>query len=133
MIAVRVLIVEDETSLAHSLCRALTLSGTGKYDAETCSSGEDALVRLPRHDYAVLVTDLHLGGMDGLALLAQASRISPHTRSILITGYGSQEVEVTARAVADRYLTKPFGLQEFVEAVNSVASTATSSATDGSS
>jgi len=116
----RILIVEDSLGVARSLSLGLGLYQKGAYDAETCSSGEEALKRLLETHVDLLITDLRLPGIDGLSLLERVRHFSPTTRSILITAYGSAEVEQRAQVLADSYVPKPFLIQDLLGEVQRV-------------
>jgi len=120
----RILVVEDETNVAMALCRVLKLPEGGGYQVESCDSGESALDRLQEKHFDLLVTDLRMPGMSGLELLERARLVSPETRSILITAYGSSQVEQDAQRKANYYLPKPFTMKNFVRAVQQALSMA---------
>lgn len=115
-----ILIVEDTLGIARSLSLGIGLYLKGAYQAEICGSGEDALKRLLETPIDLLISDLRLPGIDGLALLERIRRFSPSTRSILITAYGSPEVEQRAQTLADVYITKPFLLQDVLGEVERI-------------
>ncbi len=115
----RVLVVEDEPRVAQTLCQVLALPEGGGNQVDSSSSGDAALERLRQEHYDLLITDLRMPGMSGLDLLEQVRRVSPATRSILITAFGSPEIERRAAELAvAAYLTKPFSLRQFVETVH---------------
>ncbi|MCX7839106.1 MAG: response regulator [Anaerolineae bacterium] len=118
----RILIVEDEANVAHALARALTMSGD--YQVDRCDSAEDALERLRAEPpYDLLVTDLRMAGMSGLDLLERLPQLSPTTRTVLITAYGSPKIEARAKLLANAYLPKPFSTKSFVEVVKQALTT----------
>lgn len=117
MVQKRVLIAEDEAPVADALYRALRLSLGGGYQVERCDSGEAALIKLQETQPDLLVTDLRMPGISGLELLERAHQVSPTTRSLLITAFGTPEVESQVLRVANAYLPKPFNLQTFLQAV----------------
>lgn len=106
--------------VARALNRALSLPQGGDYRVETCDSGEAALERLRETHFDLLISDLRLPGMDGLELLECARRIRPETRSVLITAFGSPQVEERARQLAQAYLPKPFRLHDMIRIVQRV-------------
>ena len=116
----RILLVEDSLGIARALSRALMLSPGGTYRVTTCTSGEEALEKLQADTYDLLITDLRLPGMDGLNLLAWARENYPDTRSVLITAYGSPQVEERARRLVNAYLPKPFRLHDLIQIVHSI-------------
>lgn len=116
----RILIIEDSLGVARALNRALSLPQGGGYRVEVCDSGEAALERLRDAHFDLLVSDLRLPGMNGLELLESARQISPETRSVLITAFGSPQVEEQARHLANAYLPKPFLLHDMVRIIQRV-------------
>lgn len=116
----RILIVEDSFGIAQALQRSLSLYRDGAYRVEACSSGEAALKRLHEAAFELLITDLRLPGFDGLGLIQRARQVRPELRSLLITAYGSPEVEDQARQIVDAYLPKPFRLVELLRLVESI-------------
>jgi hydroxymethylpyrimidine pyrophosphatase-like HAD family hydrolase/DNA-binding response OmpR family regulator len=117
-----ILLVEDNLGVARALIQALSLSEDGGYRVDTCGSGEEALARLHESPYDLLISDLRLPGMDGLALLQRARQVRPGIRTILITAYGSPEVEARSRDLATLYLPKPFHLREVLGQVERLLS-----------
>jgi hydroxymethylpyrimidine pyrophosphatase-like HAD family hydrolase/CheY-like chemotaxis protein len=113
----RILLVEDSLGIAKALSRALGFQHDGAYQVEVCQSAEDALQRLHEAPFNLLISDLRLPGMDGLELLVRAQRIRPKTRRMLITAYGSPEVETKVRQLAGVYLPKPFRLDDIIQLV----------------
>ncbi len=117
----RILITEDSLGIARALARALTLGHDGtNYDVKTCESGEKAQELLSADHYDLLISDLRLPGMDGLNLLEWTRQQFPEMRSVLITAYGSPQVEDRARCVANAYLPKPFRLNDLLQLVQHV-------------
>ncbi len=115
-----ILITEDSMGVARALNRALSLPQGGGYRMQVCDSGEAALERLRDAHFDLLISDLRLPGMNGLELLERARQISPETRSMLITAFGSPQVEERARHLANAYLPKPFRLRDMIRIVQRV-------------
>jgi len=114
----RILIAEDESRVAQALRRALSMPEGGGYLVETYESGEEASARLREEHFDLLITDLRMPGMSGLDLLGKCREVSRGTSCILITGYGSPQVEETVYQLgAAAYLTKPFSMQKLVQTV----------------
>lgn len=112
-----ILIVDDEPRVAFFLGKALERSNHD-YRTSIAHSGEEALDVLNRSKVDLLVTDLRLPGISGIELMRWVRASSPQTRTILITAYGNDEVEAEARRLeAYRYITKPFNLNDFTQAV----------------
>jgi DNA-binding NtrC family response regulator len=108
----RILIVDDEEIIRYSLINIL--KGYG-YDAIDVSSGEEAVKLLAEQKFHLILSDLVMEGMDGLALLENVKLVSPSTIVILITGYGSLKTAVSAlRLGAYDYLLKPCDEEELI-------------------
>jgi PAS domain S-box-containing protein len=104
-----VLIVEDEVELMTALCESLTDQG---YEALGRTSAHESLALLQERDIDLLVCDLMMPEMDGIALLRAALEIDPHLVGIIMTGQGTIETAVDAMKVgAFDYVLKPFRLQ----------------------
>lgn len=118
----RILIVEDEEKVAFFLKEGLSDLERG-YKVVSASSVEDALKALDSHDFDLVIADFRLPGRNGLELISELRFSHPHTATMLITAYGSDELEAAAyRQNVARYLTKPFRLGEFVETVQEILS-----------
>ncbi len=102
----RILFVDDEEQLLDGLRRALR--GQRKHwDMRFALSGADALDLLSREPVDVIVTDMHMPGMDGVELLEKVMRISPRTIRIVLTGHSDDELVLRSVAVAHQYFGKP--------------------------
>ncbi|UVT18620.1 MAG: sigma-54-dependent Fis family transcriptional regulator [Nitrospira sp.] len=113
-----ILVVDDDADmreLAHDM-----LKDRG-HQVAMAGSGEEALKRLAEEDYAVVLTDLRMKGMEGLELLAQIKRRDPDISVILMTAFGSVETAVEAmKHGASDYLTKPVRKDELIRVVERV-------------
>jgi DNA-binding response OmpR family regulator len=112
-----ILIVDDEPKVAFFLGKALVRLSRN-YRISTANSAAEALAILDDQFVDLLITDLRMPDVDGLALIHQVQNVSPQTRTILITAYGSDEVEMELRDMQGHgYITKPFGIGELTRAV----------------
>jgi CheY-like chemotaxis protein len=108
-----ILIVDDEESILSVLKNSLKKLGS-TYQVSTANSGEAALDQLEQRRFDLVVTDYRMGNMNGLELLEAIQGVQPGTRVILMTAYGSSEIEAQARHLqAYRYLTKPLEIKTF--------------------
>jgi DNA-binding NtrC family response regulator len=102
----RILVVDDE----KDICKALEflLLGEG-YEVKTALSGEQAVEMLKKENFDIVLTDLKMEEVDGIALLDEAKKINADIEVILMTAYASVESAVTAmkKGAAD-YIVKPF-------------------------
>lgn len=110
-----VLVVDDDAPLARALARELRANG---YDSLPVSSYEDAMQRLSEQRYDVLLTDLRMGGKDGLDLILAIAASFPMTRPILMSAYATARDSERAKELgAVRVLCKPFETSEMLLAV----------------
>jgi DNA-binding NtrC family response regulator len=106
----RVLVVDDEPRLGKLACEMLELDG---HAAVRAGGGREALVRLASERFDVVVTDLRMPEVDGLAVLRAAKALPAPPEVILMTAFGTAESAVEAmRAGAADYVTKPFSMDE---------------------
>jgi len=111
----RILVVDDEPGMRRSLAISLKREG---YDVEEASGGTEALVRLEREIYDLIMTDLKMVPMGGLEVLAAVKKGAPQTEVIVMTAYGSIEAAVEAmRLGAFDFVTKPFQAEEILTRV----------------
>jgi DNA-binding NtrC family response regulator len=116
----KILIVEDERNLARTLAQALRLGSENRFEVEISVSSEAALPLLETKFFDVLISDLRLPGADGLSLITYAKNKYPEMHTILMTGYGSEEVEHKADVLTEGYLTKPFDMLDLLMMVQRV-------------
>jgi CheY-like chemotaxis protein len=112
---VRVLVVEDDEQMNEML--EFTLQSKG-YEVVTALNGQQAIECCRREKFDLVITDVRLPGMDGVEMLGHIQKIQPGLKSIVITGYASEDTPVRAiRCQVSDYLFKPFSLQYFLNAV----------------
>jgi two-component system cell cycle sensor histidine kinase/response regulator CckA len=105
----KILVVDDEVELKNILVEALTSQG---YETSGFTSGEAGLAALRGKDFDVLLTDLMMPGMDGIALVRESLKIDPHLVCMVMTGQGTIQTAVDAmKEGAFDYVLKPFRLQ----------------------
>ncbi len=106
----RILVVDNDADMVALLRRHLEGDG---WAVTAVTGGEDAQTALGREEYSVVLTDLVMEPVDGLAVLRETQRVQPRTRVVLMTAFGSLESAIDAmRLGAYDYLTKPFKLPE---------------------
>ncbi len=107
-----ILIADDEPSMRKSLLELLREEG---YTMLEAADGETAVALTRNHRPAVVLMDINLPGLDGLAALREIKRSIPDTVVIVFTAYGTSERAIEAmKAGAYDYLEKPFELDEFL-------------------
>jgi two-component system, OmpR family, alkaline phosphatase synthesis response regulator PhoP len=107
-----VLLVEDEPSIARGLIFNLEEEG---FRVVHVSTGEEAIDTLAQEDFALVVLDLMLPGIDGIQVCRRLRRLDPRLPVLMLTARGEEKDRVAGlSAGADDYLTKPFSLDEFL-------------------
>jgi DNA-binding response OmpR family regulator len=110
----RVLIVDDEEKVVFFLRESLEELGRD-CTIGTARSAEEALQKIDANPYDLVISDLRMPGLDGLQLLERVKETHPNTRFILMTAFGSDEVEIQARNLkAYDYITKPFHVSDLL-------------------
>jgi two-component system, NtrC family, response regulator HydG len=108
----RVLVADDEAGARSGL--ASLLRGEG-FEVVLAEDGTTALARIQDSAPDVLVTDLHMPGLDGIELLGRAREHDPELIVVLVTAFADVETAVRAmREGAEHYLTKPVQIDELV-------------------
>ena len=111
----RIFVVDDEPEICEALEIVLTLAG---HDVTTETDSVAALERIAAEEFAVVITDIKMKGVDGYHILREAKRQWPETAVIVITSFGSIEGAVKAlQDGASHYVTKPFVNEELRLAV----------------
>ncbi len=105
-----ILVVDDERGICIAIQRLLRGCG---YAVETAASGEEALERLHREPYHLVITDLNLKTVSGMDVLRWVKGHAPETAVIMVTAYGSEKIAVEAMKLgAADYVPKPFDNEE---------------------
>jgi DNA-binding response OmpR family regulator len=116
----RALVVEDDPDIVELLVHYLTKDG---FSVDAVADGRKALDRIRAESYQLLVLDLQLPGMDGLALCAEV-RHDPRTREIpvvMLTARGDEADRIVGLEMgADDYIVKPFSPKELVARVRAL-------------
>ncbi|MBN1219694.1 MAG: response regulator [Anaerolineae bacterium] len=113
----RILIVDDEPNLAFLLAENLVDLGPN-YEIEVCNSSADALALNEEKSFDLVITDLMMPGINGLALTKYLAEQKPEIKLILMTAYGNEEVALRARHLGiSSYITKPFEMEDMLAAV----------------
>ncbi len=102
----RILVVEDHENARRSLADMLRKEG---YEVEEAAGGDEAIELGRQKPFDVVLTDLRMGDVDGLAVLRDFKQRSPDTSVVLLTAFGSMEGAIEAiKQGAYDYLAKPF-------------------------
>ena len=116
----RILLVDDDPSLLKLLSLRLRANG---FQVETASSGQQALGKLTALQPHIIITDLRMENMDGLALFEAVHEQFPSLPVIMLTAHGTIPDAVNATRIGVfSYLTKPFDSEELLQTIESALS-----------
>lgn len=114
----RILIAEDDDAVREFVARALALQG---HEVTAVMDGGKALEALAAAPYDLLLTDIVMPGMDGIALALKVAKNHPALPVLLMTGYAAERQRAhNLDALICRVLLKPFTLKEVCGAVAEV-------------
>lgn len=114
----RILVVDDEPYLRDLIRETLR---TRHYEAGTAANGVEALDMLTRGGWDIVVTDVVMPGMEGLALVKQVRRTHPNVRIIVLTGFPrSADIGDFLAQGVDDFLPKPFRANDLINVIRKV-------------
>ena len=105
----KILVCDDDKTVSDFLARFLKKEGYS--ELETSATGEDALEKIRKNHYDLVLLDIKLPGIDGIETLKQIKEINKNIGVVMITGF--PEMELTEQALklgAYDYIVKPFDL-----------------------
>jgi DNA-binding NtrC family response regulator len=111
----RVLLVDDEEKFLDVLSQRL---GTRGIDAETSTSGEEALVKIKNKNFDAIVLDVMMPGMGGMETLKRIKKENPEVQIIMLTGRGTVDKAVEAmKEGAIEFLEKPADINKLLDKI----------------
>jgi len=114
----KILVVDDEPDLLEQLRETLT---SQKYDVDTADDGESALDKLFDNPYDLIILDIMLPFIDGLAILREIRKAKVKTPVLMLTAKGTVEDKIKGLDYgADDYLAKPFASAELMARIRSL-------------
>ena len=106
----KILVVDDELSMREFLSILLEREG---YSTLLAENAESALQLLESEDFALVISDVNMPGLDGIRLLERIKKLTPETAVLLITAFSTAEQAVEAMKLgAYDYIAKPFKVEE---------------------
>lgn len=115
MLGKRVLVVDDEENLRHYLQMVL---GEAGYQVAIAQDGEEALAKMQRQAWDIILCDIKMPKMDGMALLQTAKKKGLEGTIIMMSAYGTVDTAVEAMKIgAYDYVSKPFNADEIILAL----------------
>jgi DNA-binding NtrC family response regulator len=116
----RLLIAEDEDTLSFFLRQSLE-DATPPFTVEVVDAGEKALRKVLTDKFDLMIVDLRLPDMDGLALVKAVRQFDPFMKVILMTAYGSPETETEVTKLGIQgYVTKPFVVEDIKQMISQI-------------
>ena len=116
MSELKILFVDDEKELISTICERMAMRNIS---ATAALSGPEAIQRIRKVDYDVVVLDVKMPGMSGLETLRAIKKNKPHLPVIMMTGHGSiQDSQKALREGASNYLMKPVEFDDLLEKIN---------------
>lgn len=114
----RVLLVDDETLITEGLSILINWKELGFSEIDTASDGEEALAIIKNKSYHLIITDIRMPGLNGLALIKALRVENPSTKIVILSGYSdfSYAREAMQYRVKD-YLLKPISKDEITDVV----------------
>lgn len=111
------LIVDDEHEILKALANYLSQL-SDNYSVDTVNCGADALQKIKERTYELIITDYMMPKMDGLELAKAVRELSPETKLVLITAYGSKELRTSVTDLKlEGFLDKPFNMAQIRDVV----------------
>ena len=108
---IKILLIDDDEVTRILLKEVLEREG---YTVQLASTGEEAVHYLYHHSYPIIISDIRMVEMDGMAVLREVKKKSARSAVILMTGFGSMEGAIEAiQEGAFDYISKPFQMTEF--------------------
>jgi CheY-like chemotaxis protein/predicted regulator of Ras-like GTPase activity (Roadblock/LC7/MglB family) len=113
----RILIVDDDKSMLSLLESTLKKLGND-YQVTVASNGPEALEKIQREVFDLVVTDYMMPGFSGIDLVQAIRKMSPGTPVVLMTAYGNSRLRNTIDVLEiDGYITKPFNVEQIQQLV----------------
>lgn len=112
---IKILLVDDEEGIRNVL--KITLSASGR-DVSVAHDGESGLEQFEKIRPGIVITDIKMPGLDGIALLKKIKKMVPQTEVIMITGHGDMELAVQSlQYEAADFITKPIDIADLESAI----------------
>jgi two-component system OmpR family response regulator len=111
----RILLVDDEVAFANNIAKLISKRG---YEVVTVYDGESAVKAVDENEFDVIVLDLKMPGLDGLATLKQIKKRQPKVEVIILTGHGSMDSGIDGIQLgAFDFIMKPVRFDDLHESI----------------
>ena len=114
----KVLVVDDDLDMCQIISDILKEEG---YSVNSSYNGEDALMKIKRNHYDLIVLDYKLNEISGLMVLEKALQMRPSLQAMMISAFGDKSIKTRAGelGVGD-FLDKPFDIKRLIQAVQDI-------------
>jgi DNA-binding NtrC family response regulator len=111
---IKLLLVDDEEPIIFVLKQILEAEG---YVITACHSAQESIQRFKNDEFAVVLTDVRMAGMDGITMLSKLRKIDPTVQFIIFTAYGvgGDQPEMAINVGTSGFLYKPFEKEELLK------------------
>ena len=111
-----ILVAEDDQAVRDFVSRALAYYG---HDVTSVPDGSAALEALSERRFDLMLTDIVMPGLDGIALAAKATKADPDMPVLMMTGFASEGQRArSSESTVERVIPKPFSLKDICAAVD---------------
>jgi two-component system, OmpR family, response regulator len=111
----RILLVDDEVAFANNIAKLISKRG---YEVMTVYNGESAIKAVEENEFDVIVLDLKMPGLDGMATLKQIKKRQPQVEVIILTGHGSMDSGIDGIQLgAFDFIMKPVRFDDLHESI----------------
>ena len=118
MTEMKILILEDELTLAYTLSAALEKNMGAGCMVKICSTAEVALQMLKLHKFDLIISDWHLPGISGLEFITEVRSSLPDVPIIFMTAFGTEELEEKIHSLSNHYIKKPFDIPDLTQTID---------------
>src|SRR2546428_9120215 len=116
VVAVRILLIEDEPRILGFLARGLEAEG---FAVDAARNGREGLKRASRDSYDLVLLDLLLPGLDGLSVLHELNRLRPDVPVVIVSARSDLPTKLRGFGLgAADYLSKPFSFDELIARIH---------------
>ena len=114
----KILVVDDNLDMCQIISDILK---DGGHTVNISYNGENALRKIKKNHYNLIVLDYKLNGVSGLVVLEKALQMMPSLKIIMISAFGNKSIKARARELgACDFLDKPFDIKRLIQAVQDI-------------
>jgi len=112
----KILVVDDEKHIRDSCIKLLQRK---RFDAEGAADGVEALEKIGKEAYDLVLLDIRMPGMDGIEVLRRAKKIAPDILVLVLTGHGTIDTANEAMELgAAGFIRKPIAIEDLAESID---------------